>query len=160
MEFSVWAPSPERVEAVVGGKRHPMTRGEGGWWSARVETAGDPVDYAFSLDGGAPLPDPRSPRQPHGVHGLSRAFDHSAYEWGDGGWRGRPLASAVVYEMHTGTFTSEGTFDAAIGRLDHLVRLGVTHVELMPVAQFPGDRGWGYDGVDLFAPHEAYGGPE
>ncbi|HEX2295519.1 MAG TPA: malto-oligosyltrehalose trehalohydrolase [Actinomycetota bacterium] len=159
MEFEVWAPAPERVELVLRGERHGMERGGGGWWTASVDAShGD--DYGFSLDGGDPLPDPRSPWQPRGVHGLSRVLDHSRYEWRDGGWRGRPIASAIVYELHTGTFTSEGTFRAAIGKLDHLVRLGVTHVELLPVAQFPGDRGWGYDGVDLFAPHESYGGPE
>ena len=159
IELRVWAPAAERVEVVLAGARHEMTRGERGWWSARVEAApGD--DYGFSLDGADPLPDPRSPWQPNGVHGLSRIVDPSAYEWGDAGWRGRPLASAVIYEMHTGTFTPAGTFDAAIEKLDHLVRLGVTHVELLPVAQFPGDRGWGYDGVDLFAPHESYGGPD
>ncbi len=158
MDLSVWAPNPERVEAVVGGRGHPMTRAENGWWSARVDT--DAVDYGFSLDGGDPLPDPRSPWQPHGVHGLSRALDHSTFEWSDAAWRGRPLASAVIYELHVGTFTREGTFGAAIGKLDHLVRLGITHVELMPVAQFSGRHGWGYDGVDLFAPHQAYGGPE
>jgi maltooligosyltrehalose trehalohydrolase len=158
-DFSVWAPEAERVDVFVAGTSHPMARAERGWWSARVDAApGD--DYGFSLDGADPLPDPRSPWQPNGVHGLSRLVDHSAYEWSDAGWRGRPLASAVVYELHTGTFTPEGTFDAAAARLDHLVRLGVTHVELLPVAHFPGDRGWGYDGVDLFAPHEAYGGPE
>ncbi|MDQ3951536.1 MAG: malto-oligosyltrehalose trehalohydrolase [Actinomycetota bacterium] len=160
MDLSVWAPAPERVELVVGETRHPMTRDERGWWTARVDGAGPGTDYGFSLDGGDPLPDPRSPWQPNGVHGLSRVVDHSAYEWGDAGWRGRPLASALVYELHVGTFTSDGTFDAAAAQLDHLVRLGVTHVELMPVAQFPGERGWGYDGVDLFAVHEPYGGPE
>ena len=159
MDFSVWAPAPERVELVLRGERHLMERDDRGWWSARAD-AGHGDDYGFSLDGADPLPDPRSPWQPAGVHGLSRVVDHSSYEWGDARWRGRPLASAVVYELHTGTFTPEGTFDAAIAKLDHLVRLGVTHVELLPVAQFPGDRGWGYDGVDLFAPHDSYGGPE
>ncbi|HYP23779.1 MAG TPA: malto-oligosyltrehalose trehalohydrolase [Actinomycetota bacterium] len=159
MEFRVWAPAPERVELVLRGERHGMSRDDRGWWSADADAShGD--GYGFSLDGGDPLPDPRSPWQPGGVHGFSRVVDHSSYEWRDADWRGRPLASAVVYELHTGTFTPEGTFESAIERLDHLVRLGVTHVELLPVAQFPGDRGWGYDGVDLFAPHESYGGPE
>ena len=160
MEFQVWAPTPERVEIVVSGRRHAMTRDDSGWWSARIDSAGPGDDYGFSLDGGDPLPDPRSQWQPNGVHGLSRVVDHSAYEWRDEGWHGRPLASALIYELHVGAFTPEGTFDAAVEKLDHLVRLGVTHVEPMPVAQFPGDHGWGYDGVDLFAPHEAYGGPE
>ncbi|MFN2587993.1 MAG: malto-oligosyltrehalose trehalohydrolase [Actinomycetota bacterium] len=158
-DLGVWAPAPERVEVVVRDRRHPMTRDGRGWWRARVEARpGD--DYGFSLDGGEPLPDPRSPWQPNGVHGLSRVLDQSSYDWGDAGWRGRPLASAVLYELHVGTFTPEGTFEAAVDKLDHLVRLGITHVELMPVAQFPGERGWGYDGVDLYAPHEGYGGPE
>ncbi|MDQ4024220.1 MAG: malto-oligosyltrehalose trehalohydrolase, partial [Actinomycetota bacterium] len=159
IELTVWAPAAERVELVLAGGREPMERRAGGWWSVRAgATPGD--DYGFALDGGDPLPDPRSRWQPNGVHGLSRLLDHSAYEWSDAGWRGRPLASAVICELHTGTFTPEGTFVAAIEKLDHLVRLGITHVELLPVAQFPGDRGWGYDGVDLFAPHESYGGPE
>ncbi|MDQ4125894.1 MAG: malto-oligosyltrehalose trehalohydrolase, partial [Actinomycetota bacterium] len=139
MEFRVWAPAPAKVELVLRGERHEMTRRKPGWWSVSADAAhGD--DYGFSLDGGDPLPDPRSGWQPDGVHGLSRVVDHAAYEWRDSGWRGRPLASAVVYELHTGTFTPQGTFEAAIERLDHLVRLGITHVELLPVAQFPGDR--------------------
>ncbi len=143
----------------AGGARHAMRSEDGGWWSASVDVVPG-ADYGFCLDGRDPLPDPRSPWQPSGVHGLSRVVDHSAYPWSDAGWRGRPLASGVVYELHTGTFTPEGTFDAAVDRLDHLVRLGITHVELLPVVQFPGDRGWGYDGVDLYAPHESYGGPD
>ena len=137
-----------------------MERGDGGWWSKDAPHAGSGTDYSFSLDGGDPLPDPRSPWQPHGVHGASRLLDHAAFHWTDADWRPRPLSSAIVYELHIGTFTQEGTFDAAIGRLSHLVQLGVTHVELMPVAEFAGERGWGYDGVCLFAPHHVYGGPE
>jgi maltooligosyltrehalose trehalohydrolase len=134
-----------------------MYREPGGWWSARAVPAGR--DYAFSLDGGEPLPDPRSPWQPQGVDGPSRALDHAAFPWSDQGWRGRELSQALIYELHVGAFTPEGTFEAVIARLDHLVGLGVDTVELMPVAEFPGDRGWGYDGVDLWAPHHAYGGP-
>jgi len=117
------------------------------------------VDYQFVLDDGDAYPDPRSPWQPYGIHGESRTVDHSRFRWTDEGWRAPPLSSAVIYELHIGTFTLEGTFDAAIEKLDALVDLGVTHIELMPVAEFPGDRGWGYDGVDLFAPHHGYGGP-
>jgi maltooligosyltrehalose trehalohydrolase len=134
-----------------------MYREPGGWWSARAVPAGR--DYAFSLDGGEPLPDPRSPWQPQGVDGPSRALDHAAFSWSDQGWLGRELSQALIYELHIGAFTPEGTFEAAIARLGHLVELGVDTVELMPVAEFPGDRGWGYDGVDLWAPHHAYGGP-
>ncbi|HVF14565.1 MAG TPA: malto-oligosyltrehalose trehalohydrolase, partial [Acidimicrobiales bacterium] len=117
--------------------------------------------YGFSLDGGEPRPDPRSPWQPDGVHALSRPVDHAAFSWTDGAWPGRRLdGTSVIYELHPGTYSPEGTFDGAAARLDHLVDLGVDIVELLPVNQFPGRWGWGYDGVDLFAPHAAYGGPE
>jgi maltooligosyltrehalose trehalohydrolase len=144
------------VEVVLDGRRVAMTAGADGWWTADAEGR----DYAFAVDGAGPLPDPRSPWQPRGVHGPSRVVDHAAFRWTDAGWQAPPLAAGLVYELHVGTFTPAGTFDGVIERLDHLVRLGVTHVELMPVAQFPGGHGWGYDGVDLFAPHTAYGGPD
>jgi maltooligosyltrehalose trehalohydrolase len=138
-----------------------MNAEAGGWWSARLDSARPGTDYAFLLDGSdQPLPDPRSRWQPGGVHGPSRLYDHAAFAWTDGGWTGRQLAGSVVYELHVGTFTPGGTFDAAIERLDHLVDLGVDFVELMPVNAFSGDRGWGYDGVCWFAPHEPYGGPD
>jgi maltooligosyltrehalose trehalohydrolase len=155
----VWAPSASRVELEVAGERRPLTPEEGGWWTG----GGTPrpgEDYAFVLDGGRPLPDPRSPWQPHGVHGASRAVDHAAFRWRNESFRAPPLGGGVVYEMHVGTFSAAGTFDGAIAHLDHLVDLGATHVEIMPVAAFPGVRGWGYDGVDLWAPHAPYGGPE
>jgi maltooligosyltrehalose trehalohydrolase len=158
--YRVWAPVPGRVELVVGERRVAMTRAPGGWWEATAEESGPGTDYAFSLDGGEPLPDPRSAFQPFGVHGPSRLVDHEAFGWTDAGWRGLPLAGAVLYELHVGTFSAEGTFDGAIAHLDHVASLGADAVELMPVAEFPGDRGWGYDGVDLFAPHHAYGGPD
>jgi maltooligosyltrehalose trehalohydrolase len=137
-----------------------MVAGEEGWWWADVSDARPGTDYAFALDGGLPLPDPRSPWQPRGVHGPSRLVDHDAFRWTDAGWQAPPLASALLYELHVGTFTPAGTFEAAIERLDHVRDLGVTHVELMPVVEFPGTRGWGYDGVHLWAPHHGYGGPE
>jgi maltooligosyltrehalose trehalohydrolase len=155
---AVWAPRAQRVELVVDGTREPMARAPGGWWSGAAPLAAG-RDYRFSLDGGDPLPDPRSPWQPAGVHGPSRAVDHAAFGWTDDGWRPPDLETGVVYEVHVGTFTPGGTFEAAITRLPDLVGLGVTHLELMPVAEFSGTRGWGYDGVDLFAPHHAYGGP-
>ena len=158
--FEVWAPTARTAQVEVGGKRMPMVRDDGGWWRAALPEAGAEVEYRFVLDGGAPLPDPRSPSQPLGVHGPSRLVDHNVFRWSDQRWQAGPLAAAVIYELHIGTFTPEGTFDAAIGRLDHLVDLGITHLELMPVAEFPGLRGWGYDGVDLYAPHHGYGGPE
>ncbi|RKT56291.1 malto-oligosyltrehalose trehalohydrolase [Saccharothrix australiensis] len=155
MSFSVWAPHHERVAVRVDGQDHEMTAGDGGWWHSPV----DGTDYAFVLDGD-PLPDPRSRWQPHGVHEASRVYDHSAFEWTDGSWTGRALPGAVIYELHVGTFTRAGTFDGAVERLDHLVDLGITHVEVMPVNAFDGVAGWGYDGVLWGAVHEPYGGPD
>jgi maltooligosyltrehalose trehalohydrolase len=154
----VWAPRPNRVEVEVGGQRRPMTRIDGSWWTAEI--GGPGTDYGLVLDGGSPRPDPRSAWQPHGVHGLSRVVDHTAFRWTDARWRGLPLAGSVLYELHVGTFTAEGTFDAAIGRLDHLVELGVSAVELLPCNAFAGRWGWGYDGVGWYAVHDPYGGPD
>ncbi len=154
----VWAPLPSSVELDSEGRRVPMDRQEGGWWSGEV--AGPGKDYSFVLDGGDPRPDPRSAWQPQGVHGPSRVVDHDAFAWTDATWRGVPLAGSVLYELHVGTFTSEGTFDAAIERLDHLVDLGVSAVELLPCNAYAGRWGWGYDGVAWFAVHEPYGGPD
>ncbi len=137
-----------------------MSPARRGWFELRDGEVQDGSDYSFVLDGGAPRPDPRSAWQPAGVHGPSRAVDHTAFSWTDQGWRGRSLHDAVVYELHTGTFSDSGTFDGAIIHIPHLVELGVAAVELLPVSAFPGARGWGYDGVDLYAVHEAYGGPD
>ncbi|MFD0206161.1 MULTISPECIES: malto-oligosyltrehalose trehalohydrolase [Saccharothrix] len=157
MSFSVWAPAHERVRVRVDGRDHAMTAGDGGWWHSDVTG----VDYAFLLDDSdEPLPDPRSRWQPNGVHSASRVYDHSAFGWTDRAWTGRALPGAVIYELHIGTFTPAGTFDGAIERLDHLVDLGVTHVEVMPVNSFDGTAGWGYDGVLWGAVHEPYGGPD
>src|SRR4051812_5939449 len=131
-----------------------------GWWQLITPDATHGSDYSFCIDGGDPRPDPRSAWQPEGVHGPSRVYDHARFEWTDERWRGVPLAGAVLYEMHVGTFTTEGTFDAAIERLDHLVDLGVDAVQLLPLASFDGAHGWGYDGVALFAVHEPYGGAD
>ncbi|HEX2698722.1 MAG TPA: malto-oligosyltrehalose trehalohydrolase [Acidimicrobiales bacterium] len=158
--FRVWAPKAAVVELDLSGRRVSMAAMAGGWHAADVRDAAPGTDYGYALDGGPVLPDPRSPWQPAGVDGPSRTVDHAAFPWTDAAWRGVHLPSAVLYELHVGTFTAEGTFDAVVGRLDHLRDLGVDAIELMPVAQFPGTRGWGYDGVDLYAPHESYGGPE
>jgi maltooligosyltrehalose trehalohydrolase len=158
--FCVWAPKAKKVELEVRSQRLPMSAAGNGWWSAEISSVETGTDYAFVLDGGKPLPDPRSPWQPHGIHGPSRTIDHGAFRWTDRHWQAVPLSAAVFYELHIGTFTSDGTFKAAIEKLDHLVRLGITHVELMPVAEFSGSRGWGYDGVYLYAPHHAYGDPD
>ena len=156
----VWAPGKDRVEAEVDGVRLAMSAGPDGWWQVDAPDAGPGTDYAFRLDGGEPRPDPRSSWQPQGVHAPSRLVDHDAFAWTDQLWRGLPLPGAVLYEMHVGTFTPEGTFDAAAERLDHLVGLGIDAVELLPCNAFAGERGWGYDGVAWFAVHEPYGGPE
>jgi maltooligosyltrehalose trehalohydrolase len=159
LTFEVWAPLIEKVELVLDGERHAMEKDDAGWW--RAEADGAPgMRYGYSLDGANPLPDPRSPDQPDGVHGLSAVIDHDAFQWRDEDWWGTPVPQWVVYELHVGTFTPEGTFRAAIEKLDHLVELGVTAVELLPVASFAGRHGWGYDGVDLYAPHRAYGAPD
>ena len=158
--FRVWAPDRRRVELVAGGRRSDMVRGERGWWMAPEPAPEHGLRYGYSLDGGEVRPDPRSPWQPDGVLGLSAVVDQGRHSWGDAGWKGRDLAGAVIYELHVGTFSTSGTFDGVVEHLPHLVGLGVDFVELMPVAEFPGRRGWGYDGVDLFAPHHAYGGPD
>jgi maltooligosyltrehalose trehalohydrolase len=155
----VWAPLPQRVELQTASGRLAMEPDEGGWWTAPLELPPG-ADYGFVLDEGGPLPDPRSGWQPHGVAGPSRVVDHTTFAWSDNGFKATRLADAVLYELHVGTFTRTGTFQGAIDRLDALIDLGVTHLELMPIAEFSGDRGWGYDGVDLYAPHHVYGGPE
>jgi maltooligosyltrehalose trehalohydrolase len=155
----VWAPARKRVELVGDGMRYQMRRTDRGWWEADNVIAEPGMRYGYSLDGGDVRPDPRSPSQPEGVFGPSEVVDHDAYRWHDGGWRGLPLAGSVIYELHAGTFSSKGTFDGVIEHLPYLVELGVDAIEVMPVAEFAGERGWGYDGVDLFAPHHAYGGP-
>jgi maltooligosyltrehalose trehalohydrolase len=160
-DFRVWAPQRHQVDLVLAGERRvPMQRCEGGWWASGAEDARPGTDYAFSIERGPAIPDPRSPFQPSGIHGPSRVVDHGAFAWNDDEWRGLPLAGSILYECHIGTFSPEGTFDGATGRLEYLAALGVDAIELLPVAEFSGDRGWGYDGVDLFAPHHAYGGPD
>jgi len=156
----VWAPYARSVSLLVDNLALPMNPSRAGWWSLEAKEAQHGALYSFALDGGTPLPDPRSPSQPHGVHGPSCFVDHSRFRWTDRAWQPPPLRSGVIYELHIGTFTPKGTFESAIDCLDHLVSLGITHVELMPVAEFPGNHGWGYDGVDLWAPHHPYGGPE
>jgi maltooligosyltrehalose trehalohydrolase len=160
ISFRLWAPNANQVELKIGSDFFGMTRGDGNWWRTEIPLAKTGIDYAFVLDGGEPVPDPRSLWQPNGIHGPSRTVDHGAFSWTDQSWQAKPLSSAIVYELHVGTFTPRGTFIAAIDKLDYLVDLGVTHIELMPVAEFSGTHGWGYDGVDLYAPHHAYGEPD
>jgi maltooligosyltrehalose trehalohydrolase len=159
--FAVWAPRARTLEVKIGDKKFALAQKERGWWSGAVEEAGPGTDYGFVIDGLEPaLPDPRTQWQPYGVHGASWLVDHAAFAWSDSGWQAPPLSSGLIYELHVGTFTPQGTLKAAEAHLDYLKDLGVTHVELMPVANFPGKRGWGYDGVDLYAPYNGYGEPD
>jgi len=160
--FEIWAPLPKKVAVRVNSTALPMQGpDEHGWWRLDVDEAGAGADYGYLVDDETLcIPDPRSQWQPDGVHGLSRLYDQDSFAWNDATFQSPPLASGIIYELHIGTFTSAGTLDAAIDKLDHLVSLGVTHVELLPVAAFSGNHGWGYDGVALFAVHQPYGGPD
>ncbi|OLO81142.1 malto-oligosyltrehalose trehalohydrolase [Actinomyces naeslundii] len=157
----VWAPAAQTVELHLPSQDRlvGMIPVPGGWWTAPFDLEPG-TDYAFRVDGSPNRPDPRSALQPDGVHGPSRTVDPGTWRWTDQNWAGKDLRGSVIYELHVGTFTPEGTLDAAASRLGHLVDLGVDIVELMPLAAFPGKAGWGYDGVGLWAVHEAYGGPE
>ena len=161
--FRVWAPCRERIEVRVTGPRPAapvgLARGPAASSRARSAGLGPGARYLYRLDGGPERPDPVSRSQPEGVHGPSEVVDPAAFPWTDAGWRGVPLRELRLYELHVGTFTAEGTFDAVIPHLAALAALGLTAIELMPVAEFPGCRNWGYDGVHLFAPQSTYGGP-
>jgi len=148
------------VELEPDGRRVALRGAERGYHSAEIEGVAPGTRYRFVLGGDGSLPDPASRFQPEGPHGPSEVVDPRSFEWHDEGWSGLPLAELVIYEIHVGTFSSEGTFDGIVPHLDDLRELGVTAVELMPVAQFPGERNWGYDGVDLFAVQDSYGGPD
>ena len=160
--FSVWAPQRKKVSVKVDDKDYPMEGpSERGFWKADVEAAGHGSNYGFLLDDDPrPYPDPRSFWQPKDVHSPSRVLDHGKFPWTDSKFRPIPLQSAVIYEMHIGTFTEGGTLDSAIERLDYLCDLGITHLELLPIASYEGNFSWGYDGVAPYAPDESYGGPE
>ncbi|HTZ12651.1 MAG TPA: malto-oligosyltrehalose trehalohydrolase [Mycobacterium sp.] len=159
-EFAVWAPTPDLVRLDVDNAIYPMQRYVDGWWRATVD-ATPTARYGYLLDDDPKvLPDPRSPRQPDGVHESSQLWQSAAQAWTDGEWTGRSAQGAVIYELHIGTFTPAGTFDSAIEKLDYLVDLGVDFVEVMPVNAFSGTHGWGYDGVLWYAVHEPYGGPD
>lgn len=163
VRFRVWAPNAELVEVALEGPgepgHHPLARDADGMHEAVVPGIGAGARYRFRLDGGDAFPDPASRFQPEGVHGSSQVID-PAYGWTDGDWPGLSAENLVIYELHVGTYTPEGTFHALIAQIPHLKALGVTAIELLPVADFPGERGWGYDGVSLWAPMRAYGRPE
>ncbi len=165
--FDVWAPRAAEVRLVIespggaGRVEHPLVKDDADWWRPTPDVVWAPgIDYGYLIDGAGPYPDPRSRRQPEGVHGLSRTDDPTSFRWTDSHWSGLPVDRAVIYELHIGTFTPEGTLDAALDRLDHLKSIGVTHIELLPVNGFNGTHNWGYDGVAWYAVHEGYGGPE
>lgn len=162
--FRVWAPEIERVEVELylwpeGLARHPMGRDNDGFWTSEVEAAAGTL-YRYRLNDQYSYPDPYSRSQPEGAHGPSQVVDPAAFRWTDGGWAGVDPETLAIYELHVGTYTPEGTFDSLIRHLDALRDLGITAIELLPVAEFSGQRNWGYDGVDLFAPSSVYGGPD
>ncbi|WP_404445574.1 malto-oligosyltrehalose trehalohydrolase [Microbacterium marinum] len=158
--IEVWVPRQERVRLRRPGQEDvALHAAADGWWRADVELA-DGDEYGFVLgDAESVRPDPRSRRQPRGVHEASAWYEPASFPWTDGDWTGRQLAGGLIYELHLGTFTPEGTLDAAIARFDHLVDIGVTHIELLPVNAFNGTHNWGYDGVLWYAVQETYGGP-
>ncbi|GAA4087247.1 malto-oligosyltrehalose trehalohydrolase [Mucilaginibacter panaciglaebae] len=159
-EVLVWAPLARSVElSVKNGKVLPLKKEKHGYWSLFTDELQPGNSYGFSLDGKNALPDPASVFQQEGVHGLSVATDVKKFDWTDGNWQNPNLSDYIIYELHTGTFTTDGTFAAIESKLDYLVELGISAIELMPVAQFPGERNWGYDGVFPFAVHNSYGGP-
>lgn len=159
--IGVWAPKSKNVRIHIGnGEQIELEEVGFGFWFAETDKMRDGSLYKIALDGGLPLPDPASRFQPQGVHGNSQVVDLSNYTWSDQQWSNLPLASYIIYELHVGTFTSEGTFDALADKLDYLVDLGVNAIEIMPIAQFPGERNWGYDGVFPFAVQASYGGPK
>lgn len=162
-DFTVWAPFARTVELVLaepGNVMVPMNRDSSGYWHASGVSADPGTLYRYRLDGERDRPDPASHAQHDGVHGPSIVIDHTAFSWSDADWKGIGLKDLVIYELHVGTFTEQGIFDAVISRIDDLKDLGITAIELMPVAQFPGERNWGYDGVYPFAVQTSYGGPD
>ncbi|NEQ28842.1 MAG: malto-oligosyltrehalose trehalohydrolase, partial [Microcoleus sp. SIO2G3] len=161
-EFRVWAPNAEAVTVKIVSPQErilAMQQQEGGYWQVTDEEIQPGTQYFYQLNKGESRPDPASNLQALDVHGPSQVIDHS-FTWNDSSWSGIPLESMIIYELHVGTFTPEGTFEAIISRLKDLQDLGVNAIEIMPVAQFPGDRNWGYDGVYPFAVQNSYGGPE
>ncbi|MCC2641394.1 MAG: 1,4-alpha-glucan branching protein [Nitrospira sp.] len=162
VRFRCWAPKPASVDVVLeaGGTVHALAREADGYWSGLVREASAGMTYRYRLDGKHSYPDPCSRFQPDGPHGPSLIVDPDAFRWRDGAWRGVQMHGQVIYELHIGTFTPEGTFDSAIRQLDALQDLGITVIEIMPVAEFPGRWNWGYDGVGLYAPAHVYGDPQ
>ena len=158
--FSVWAPLMSKVQLLIKGQEKPleMVKDRWGYWQTEVDHLSPGTKYLFLLDEELQRPDPASLSQPEGVHEWSEVIDHQDYQWEDKGWNPPALEDMIIYELHVGTFTHEGTFEAIIDKLDYLLELGVNAIEIMPIAQFPGNRNWGYDGVYPFAAQNSYGG--
>jgi maltooligosyltrehalose trehalohydrolase len=154
VSFSLWAPAAKRVDVLLE-TPHPLRRDDDGWFSAAIAGVKAGARYKFRIDDEIDVPDPASGFQPDDVAGSSEVIDHTAYRWRATNWRGRPWPETVVLETHVGTFTRDGTYRSMIDRLDHLVATGITALELMPLADFPGGRNWGYDGVLWYAPDSA-----
>src|SRR6267142_249468 len=160
VRFRLWAPKAERVDVCLANQEPlALSKLEDGWFELVTHTSAG-SRYQFQINGQTKVPDPASRFQPSDVHGPSQVIDPAAFEWQDEKWRGRPWEEAVIYELHVGAFTPEGTFAAAEQRLDYLADLGITAIELMPIADFAGARNWGYDGVLPFAPDNCYGHPD
>jgi len=164
VHFRVWAPRLQRLSVTIlesaSSRSEELQMVGDGYFSGTITGIGEGARYLYRLEDGSERPDPASRYQPEGVHGPSQVVDVMRYSWSDHGWKGIPLDAYIIYELHVGTFTQEGDFDGVISRLDYLSDLGITAVELMPVAQFPGERNWGYDGTYPFAPQNSYGGPD
>ena len=161
-EFVVWAPLPGQVSLKIVSpykKTIPMERNSLGYWKTTIEDSSQNISYYYQLDNEKDRPDPASHYQPNGVHGPSQVIDHS-FPWKDDAWKGFDLSGMIIYELHVGTFTQEGTFDAIVHHLDELKDIGINTIEIMPVAQFSGERNWGYDGVQPYAVQNSYGGTE
>jgi len=162
VRFRLWAPAAKQVELCIAGGDSSLllNRQDDGWFELITDQAGHGSQYYFQIDGGQKVPDPASRFQSEDVHGPSEVIDPNAFEWRDDTWQGRPWEEAVIYELHVGAFSNQGTFAGVQERLDYLVDLGITAIELMPISDFPGKRNWGYDGVFPFAPDSSYGRPE
>src|SRR3989337_3900925 len=161
-EFNLWAPFLSKVALKIVSPQEkiiPMEKDSKGYWKITVGDTSDKTRYLYQLNDGKERPDTASHFQPEGVHGPSQVIDHDSFRWEDREWNGIPISAMIIYELHTGTFTAEGTFEAIIPRLDKLKDMGINVLEIMPIAQFPGERNWGYDGVYPFAVQNSYGGP-
>jgi maltooligosyltrehalose trehalohydrolase len=156
--INIWAPEAKRVTVMAGGTQIPLEKSGKGYWQATSSQLTERTLYKIKLDDKDPLPDPTSLSQPEGVHGPSAAVNLASYPWNDKEWKNLPLEDYIIYELHTGTFTEEGNFASLEQKLGYLKELGINAIEIMPVAQFPGDRNWGYDGVFPFAVQHSYGG--